>query len=208
MTGLKSIKLLACALICAAITACVPTTESIADDVSRSTDKVILVGAFQITPTIPQSLNTPRPISRGIEVPIFGTAEELVGNRLVTGFLPLGTQVRPSIFSGPLAGTTHSVPLDELYFIEVDRTAIELQPSQYFLSDMGVDSIRLPGNLATATHPTAQIVYVGTVRYTRDDFFAITDVRVSDRFAQAAAAARARYGSDVTIAKSLWRPTR
>jgi hypothetical protein len=144
---------------------------------------------------------------RPAENALFGSPQDFVGNRLVTGFLPFGTQVRPSMFT-PFPGATHSVPLDDFFFIEVDRGAIQMQDGQYFLSDMGVDTIQLPGGFVTATHPSAQVVYVGTIRYTRDDFLAITNVRVLDRFNQAAAEARQRYGSNITVAKSLWRPAR
>ncbi|MFT7106697.1 MAG: hypothetical protein ACJAVT_001218 [Yoonia sp.] len=89
---------------------------------------------------------------------------------------------------------THSGPLNELFFIEVDRTATRPQPSQFFLSDAGVDTITLPGGLVTAAHPKTWAVYVGAVRYSRDDFFAITDVQVVDRYTLAAAAVRSRYG--------------
>ena len=198
---------MAAAVFCTAISACIPSTDTIANDVSRSSDKVILVGSFEITPKIPQNLQTSSRLAAPLEEALFGSAEDALGDRLVTGFLPYGTQVNKTIYSTPWAGTTHSVPLDDLFFIEVDRTTIEMQPSQFFLSSGG-DTIKLPGGLVTATHPTAQIVYVGAVRYRRDDFYAITDVRVLDRFSQAAAAARARYGSDVTVSRSLWRPAR
>jgi hypothetical protein len=204
----KALRLAAAAVFCAALAACIPSTDTVADDVSRSSDKVILVGSFEITPSIPQMLNTNKRIARPLEEALFGSAEDALGSRLVTGFLPYGTRVSRTIYSTPWAGTTHSVPLDDLFFIEVDRTAIQLQPGQYFLSDSGIDSITLPGGLVTAAHPTAQVVYVGTVRYRRDDFFAITDVRVLDRFGQAAAEIKSRYGADTTIAKGLWLPAR
>jgi hypothetical protein len=145
---------------------------------------------------------------RPVEEALFGSAEEALGDRLVTGFLPYGTQVRRTIYSTPWAGTTHSVPLDDLFFIEVDRTAIQLQRGQYFLSNAGVDTIHLPGGQVTATHPTAQVVYVGTIRFRRDDFYAITDVNILDRYSQAAAAITTRFGPDVTIAKALWQSAR
>lgn len=208
MAFARTFRLAAAAVFCAVLAACIPETDTIADNVSRSSDKVILVGSFEITPSIPQALNTSQRVARPLENALFGSAEDVLGNRLVTGFLPYGTRVNKTIYSTPWKGTTHSVPLDDLFFIEVDRTAIQLQPGQYFLSDSGIDRIILPGGLVTATHPTAQVVYVGTVRYRRDDFFAITDMQVSDRYAQAAAAIRSRYGSGTTIAKSLWRSGR
>ena len=204
----KSFKLVAAAVFCAALSACVPETDTIADTVSRSSDKVIIVGAFEITPKIPQRLDTNQRIMRPVEEALFGSPEDFVGDRLVTGFLPFGQQVRQSLWGNPWVGKTHSVPLDDLFFIEVERTALQMQPGQFFLSDWGLDTIDLPGGLVTATHPTADVVYVGTVRYRRDDFFAITDVRVLDRYSQAAAAVRSRYGANTTIAKSLWRPGR
>lgn len=205
MRVFTSFKLVAAAVVCATLSACLPQTDTVADDVSRNSDKVILVGSFEITPRIEQSFNASNRVMVPVENALFGSAEDALGDRLVTGFLPYGTRVRHTIYSTPWAGTTHSVPLNDLYFIEVDRTAIQLQPGKYFLSNAGVDTITLPGGQVTATHPSAQVVYVGTIRFRRDDFFAITDVRVVDRFTQAAAAARQRYGSDITIAKSLWR---
>ncbi|MGJ8621396.1 MAG: hypothetical protein ACSHW1_01375 [Yoonia sp.] len=205
MTIASMLRRAAAAALCVALAACIPQTDTVADEVSRSANKVILVGSFEITPSIPQSLNTNKRVARPLENALFGSPEQMVGNRLVTGFLPYGTRVSQSIFSSPMSGATHSVPLGELFFVEVDRTAIQLQPGQYFLSDGFMDAITLPGGLVTATHPTAQVVYVGTVRYQRDDFYAITDVRVIDRYSQAVAQARRLYGPNVSVAKSLWR---
>ena len=187
-------------MICAALAGCLPTTDTVADSLSQSRDRVILVGSFEITPKIEQRFSG--------RSSLFGTAEEFAGDRIITGFIPSGTTVTKTIFSTPFAGATHSVPLDNLYFIEVPRTAIVLKDSQYLLSDAGVDDIRLPGGLFSTSSPTAQVVYIGTVRFARDDFYAITDVRVIDRYAQAAAAVRSRYGANVTIAKALWQTGR
>jgi hypothetical protein len=208
MTFFQGVKLAAAAVICAALAGCLPATDTVASDVSQSSNRVILVGSFELTPSVGQNLNLRQSVLRPAEEALFGSPEDMLGNRLITGFQPFGTLVRETMFSTPWTGSTHAVPLDELFFIEVDRGAIQLQNGKYLLSDLGLDAMTLPGGFVTAAHPTAQIVYVGTLRYTRDDFLAITDVRVLDRYGQATAAARRLYGADVTIAKSLWRPFR
>lgn len=78
MTILKLLKFVAAEVNCAAQSACIPTTETIADNVSRNQNRVILVGSFEITPSTPQDLNVRRSVMR--------PAEEFAGNRLVTGF--------------------------------------------------------------------------------------------------------------------------
>ena len=61
----------------------------------------------------------------------------------------------------------------------------------------------LHGVFGVDIQPNDQAVYIGTLRYHRDEFFTTKKVEVLDRFAQANTAFTEKFGRDVTLRKSL-----
>lgn len=66
-------------------------------------------------------------------------------------------------------------------------------------TNRGQDDIKLPGRLRYTVKPDDRAVYVGTVRYHRDDYNAITRVEVVDDYEAAKKAFVARYGPGLQL---------
>ena len=72
----------------------------------------------------------------------------------------------------------------------------------------GMSGARFPGGLWVALKPGDRAVYIGTLRYHRDEFFEITRVDVVDEYGVANAEFAKKFGSGVPLRKALMAPTK
>jgi len=72
----------------------------------------------------------------------------------------------------------------------------------------GMSGARFPGGLRVALKPGDRAVYIGTLRYHRDEFFEITRVDIVDDYGTAQAEFTRKFGSDVSLRKALMVPTK
>lgn len=165
----------------------------------ESNDQVILVGRLEITPSIEQY-----PLKG-----VLGPYRDAIEHRILTNLSTKpGNGRNPDSRSLLLDQSAQAIPLDRTFFITVPRAQIYLHPGVFMMSipngrNLGAE-IYLPGGLTTASSATADIIYVGTIRYSRGDFMEITNVSVIDEFGTARGEIVHRFGADATIAKGLW----
>ncbi len=72
----------------------------------------------------------------------------------------------------------------------------------------GVNRARFPGGLRVEVKQGDRAVYIGTLRYHRNEFFDITRVTVVDEYGAAEAEFRKKFGSGVKLRKALMVPAR
>ena len=72
----------------------------------------------------------------------------------------------------------------------------------------GSSGARFPGGLRVPLKPGDRAVYIGTLRYHRDEFFEITRVAVVDEYGAANAEFTRKFGSGVPLRKALMAPTK
>jgi hypothetical protein len=63
--------------------------------------------------------------------------------------------------------------------------------------------IYFPGGFQVAARPGDRAVYVGTLRYQRDEFFEFTRITVVDEYREASAEFEAKFGKGQTLRKAL-----
>lgn len=71
----------------------------------------------------------------------------------------------------------------------------------------GMSRARFPGGLKVALKPGDRAVYIGTLRYHRDEFFEITKVSIVDEYGAAQAEFRKKFGG-VPLRKALMTPAK
>jgi hypothetical protein len=71
----------------------------------------------------------------------------------------------------------------------------------------GMSRARFPGGLKVALKPGDRAVYIGTLRYHRDEFFEITKVSIVDEYGAAQAEFRKKFGG-VPLRKALMTPVK
>jgi len=161
-------------------------------------DQVILVGRFDMTPAIPQHF------PNGPQQPY----QNVVENRILTTFAINPSNERADFRSLMLSQNADAVPVGRTFFITVPRAQIFLNSGVYLThvpTAYGLNGeVFLPGGLSTSFPAHTDVVYVGTVRYTRGNFYEITNVNVVDEFAATRSEIVQKFGTGTTIAKALW----
>jgi hypothetical protein len=95
-------------------------------------------------------------------------------------------------------------PLGGHFFVRTRSAPFYIHGGIVFL-DMGstMNSARFPGGLRVALREGDRAVYIGTLRYHRNEFFDITDVQVVDEYAAANAEYMKKFGNGVPLTKAL-----
>ncbi len=70
------------------------------------------------------------------------------------------------------------------------------------------DQAYFPGGLKANIKPGDRAVYIGTIRYHRNEFFEITDAKIVDDYARARKEYERRLGKKFPLRKALLRPVR
>ena len=60
-----------------------------------------------------------------------------------------------------------------------------------------------PGGFQVAAKPGDRAVYIGTLRYHRDEFFEITRITIADDYREASAQFEAKFGKGQSLRKAL-----
>ncbi|MEW6777628.1 MAG: hypothetical protein AB1405_15125 [Bdellovibrionota bacterium] len=70
-------------------------------------------------------------------------------------------------------------------------------------SAVDTDYLFFPGGLQVSVQPGDKALYLGTIRYHRDEFFETKKIEVADDFGKAQAAFQKKFGGKVSLRKSL-----
>lgn len=76
------------------------------------------------------------------------------------------------------------------------------------VSQAGVDSVYLPGGLKVDIQPNDKAVYIGKLRYVRNEYFDIVKAEVVDDYDRANAAFKKKFGAKYNLRKALAAPVR
>lgn len=60
-----------------------------------------------------------------------------------------------------------------------------------------------PGGLKATIRPRDKAVYIGTIRYYRDEFFDVSKVRIKDDYTHAKAEFKKKFGKKYSLRKAL-----
>jgi hypothetical protein len=93
-------------------------------------------------------------------------------------------------------------PLGSHFFVRARSAPFYIHGGIVFL-DSAMSRARFPGGLKVALKEGDRAVYIGTLRYHRNEFFDITDVQVVDDYAAANAEYVKKFGNGVPLSKAL-----
>lgn len=74
--------------------------------------------------------------------------------------------------------------------------------------DNGVDRAYFPGGLKITIHPGDRAIYIGTLRYYRNEFMEVTKTALVDDYARANAEFKKTYGASFSLRKALPTPVK
>jgi hypothetical protein len=162
------------------------------------TGKIVVVGKFELNPPLTER---EKELGRKSESHTFGgRAYEIFFS--VT-HRPL-TEVNTDLLSEHWKQVL-SAFWSETYFKMCERKKTYLNAGVLYADVRNRDRIWLPGRISFTPPVAAKAVYIGTVRYTRDEFWNIIKIQIIDEYRKANAEFRKRFGRSVTLRKALLR---
>ena len=91
----------------------------------------------------------------------------------------------------------------ETFFLESKRERTYLRAGMMILDSQSTDRIWFPGGYYYDTPKGANAIYIGTLRYTRDDFNAIKKVELIDEYNSASKQIKKKFGPNAQLTKVL-----
>jgi hypothetical protein len=182
------------ALIALALAGCAPPPRAPLTSLDQlSRDEVVLVGRVELTP----------PLRKG-EQKIKGMVVGDFENRL---YLLIDDKLRPISREPKIADYAGRVeaPLGSTFFVRSKAEPFYINGGVLFLEIGGSSQQRIyfPGGMQVAVKPGDRAVYIGTLRYHRDEFFEISRMIVVDDYPVASREFADKFGRGQSLRKAL-----
>lgn len=160
--------------------------------------KLIVVGKFELDPPLIQ------PGDDAGHKPAFIGAGKYVNKAFFSATAKPVDRIDDSMRSSQWNNTLDAT-WGETYFKETDARKTYLNAGVFFVDVISMDQAWLPAGMSFTPPANAKAIYIGTVRYTRDDFMNITKVQVIDEYREAKAEFEKSLGKTVRLQKVLLR---
>jgi len=182
------------ALAALALAACAPAPRAPLSSIdSLSRDEVVLVGKVELVPAL-------RKGEQKIRGMVVGKIENTIHLMMDDKPRPMPEDPRIADFAGRI-----EAPIGETFFVRGKAAPSYLLGGLLFL-DIGGSSQQkaiFPGGFQVAVKPGDRAVYIGTLRYQRDEFWEIQRITVVDEYAKANAEYEAKFGKGQPLRKAL-----
>jgi hypothetical protein len=181
-------------LLLPALTACVPAARMEIDDIGRlASDEAVVVGRVELVPPLRQDEQ---------KLQALNTSQLKNKAFLLTGDQPKRFAREPQLadYEGRIEAN-----FGQTFFVRSKSQPFYVLASMVYLrmGNSGIDQAYLPGNLRVPLRSGDKAVYVGTIRYHRNEFFDIMRVSVVDEYDAANAEYRKKFGSRYPLGKAL-----
>jgi hypothetical protein len=176
-----------------ALSACPATRAPLTSIDSLGRDEVVLVGKVEMVPPLRKGEQR----IRGVVGAKFENTIHLLMDEKQR---PMPDDPRFADFSGRI-----EAPIGEAFFVRSKAAPSYVLGGVLFLEAVGSSQQRIyfPGGFQVAAKPGDRAIYVGTLRYHRDEFFEITRVTVVDEYREASAEFEAKFGKGAVLRKAL-----
>ena len=182
------------ALLVLALAACAPAARAPLTSLSSlGSDEVVVVGKVELAPAL-------RKGEQKIRGMVVGNFENTVYLMMDEKLRPLPQDPRIADYAGRIEARFGST-----FFVRSKAAPAYILGGVLFLEIGGSsqEKIYFPGGFQVAAKPGDRAVYVGTLRYQRDEFFEFTRITVVDEYKEANAEFQAKFGSGQTLRKAL-----
>ena len=177
-----------------ALAACAPAPRAPLTSIdSLSRDEVVLVGKVELVPAL-------RKGEQKIKGMVVGKIENTIHLMMDDKLRPMPSDPRIADFAGRI-----EAPIGETFFVRGKAAPSYLLGGLLFLEIGGSSQqkVHFPGGFQVAVKPGERAVYIGTLRYHRDEFWDIQRVTVVDEYAKASAEYEAKFGKGQPLRKAL-----
>jgi hypothetical protein len=187
-------RFMAAALLGAALAGCAPAPRAPLTSLEAlSRDEIVLVGRVELVPPL-------RKGEQKIRGPVVGDFENRLYLMIDEKRRALAEEPRIADYAGRI-----EAPIGSTFFVRSKAAPFYVNGGILFLEvgGSGMQRVYFPGGLHVAVKPGDKAVYIGTLRYYRDEFFEITRVSVVDEHREVSAEFGAKFGSREALRKAL-----
>jgi hypothetical protein len=185
-------------LLALALAACAgPAREHVDGFSGVGAGEAVVVGRIELVPPLRKGEQKIEALNSGsFENIVFLIADE--NNRALKG------EPTAADFGGRIEAT-----LEQTFFVRSsDRPFYILGGMLWLEIGRGSNKAYLPGGLRVPLKPGDKAVYVGTVRYHRDEFWNFSKVAIVDDYERANAEYRKKFGTRIPLRKALLTPVK
>ncbi len=185
-------------LLAAALAACAgPARERVDGWSAVGAGETVVVGRIELVPPLAKNEQKIQAINSGsFENIVFLIADE--NNRTLKG------EPTNADFGGRIEAT-----LEQTFFVRSSDRPFYILGGMLWL-ELGNTSNKayFPGGLRVALKPGDKAVYIGTVRYQRDEFWNFKKVSIVDDYDRANSEYRKKFGAKIPLRRALVTPTK
>jgi len=182
------------ALLGLALASCAPAPRAPLTSLSAlGSDEVVVVGKVELVPAL-------RKGEQKIRGMVVGNFENTVYLMMDEKLRPLPQDPRIADYAGRIEARFGST-----FFVRSKAAPAYILGGVLFLEIGGQSQERIyfPGGFQVAAKPGDRAIYIGTLRYQRDEFFEFQRITVVDEYKEANAEFQARFGGGQTLRKAL-----
>lgn len=187
-------RFLQAALVGAVLAGCAPAPRAPLTSLDAlGRDEIVLVGRVELVPAL-------RKGEQKIRGMVVGDFENRLYLMLDEKLRALPQDPRVADFAGRI-----EAPIGGTFFVRSQAAPFYVLGGILFLEigGSGMQRVYFPGGLHVAVKPGDKAVYIGTLRYHRDEFFEITRVSVVDEYREANAEFAGKFGGGAVLRKAL-----
>lgn len=185
-------------VLAAALAACAgPARERVDSLLQVGAGETVVVGRIELVPALRKEEQRIEAVNSGsFENIVFLIADE--NNRVIKG------EPTSADFGGRIEAT-----LEKTFFVRsTDKPFYILGGMLWLEIGRGSNKAYFPGGLRVPLKPGDKAVYVGTVRYQRDEFWNFTKVAIVDDYDRANAEFKKKFGAKTPMRKALLTPAK
>jgi len=182
------------ALLALALAACAPAPRAPLTSLGAlGSDEVVLVGKVELVPAL-------RKGEQKIRGMVVGNFENTVYLMMDEKLRPMPQDPRIADYAGRIEARFGST-----FFVRSKAAPSYVLGGVLFLEIGGSsqEKIYFPGGFQVAAKPGDRAIYLGTLRYQRDEFFEFQRITVVDEYKEANAEFRAKFGGGQALRKAL-----
>jgi hypothetical protein len=181
------------ALAALALSACPAARAPLTSLSSLGSDEVVIVGKVELVPPL-------RKGEQKIRGMVVGNIENTMHMFMDDKLRPMPEDPRIADFAGRI-----EAKIGDTFFVRGKAAPAYVLGGLLFLEIGGASQQKayFPGGFQVAARPGDRAIYVGTLRYHRDEFFEITRVTIVDEYREANAEFQGRFGSTTTLRRAL-----
>ena len=184
------------ALLGLALASCAPAPRAPLTSLSAlGSDEVVVVGKVELVPAL-------RKGEQKIRGMVVGNFENTVYLMMDEKLRPLPQDPRIADYAGRIEARFGST-----FFVRSKAAPAYILGGVLFLEIGGQsqEKIYFPGGFQVAAKPGDRAIYIGTLRYQRDEFFEFQRITVVDEYKEANAEFQARFAAGRPCARRSWR---